>query len=304
VTEAVSFSSVDRSFGNIRAVRDLTFDVPFGAITVLLGPNGAGKTTSLRLATGALGCDSGTVRALGLDPSLNGTEVRRRCGIIPPKPAFYEQLTGLENLAFAAQIFEVSNEAVIHAAERFGIRDALGQEVGGYSTGMRTRLALARAVLHDPELLLLDEPSAGLDPESSKTVLEFIRELAATGRAIMMCTHLLHEAEGIADQVVLMNRGAVLAKGRPADLTARFMPDPVVVFEAENHAALESLRHREDVLQVDGDGSVRVTLDRIEKLPDIVAELAGAGARLTRVEPLVPSLEDLYFEMQKTGKEE
>jgi ABC-type multidrug transport system ATPase subunit len=300
--EAVSFSSVDRSFGSIRAVRDLTFAVPFGTITVLLGPNGAGKTTSLRLATGALDCDSGTVNTLGLDPSRDGTEVRRRCGIIPPKPAFYDQLTGMENLTFAAQIFEVSKGAALHAAERFGIREALDQEVGGYSTGMRTRLALARAVLHDPEVLLLDEPSAGLDPESSRAVLELIRELAGTGRAIVMCTHLLHEAEGIADQVVLINRGAVVAKGHPADLTARFMPNPEVVIEAENPSTLESLRHREGVLQVEGDESARVTLDRIERLPDIVAELAAAGARLTRVEPLVPSLEDLYFEMQKAGR--
>jgi ABC-type multidrug transport system ATPase subunit len=303
VSEAVSFSSVDRSFGSIRAVRDLSFAVPFGTITVLLGPNGAGKTTSLRLATGALGLDSGTVRTLGLDPSRDGTEVRRRCGIIPPKPAFYDQLTGLENLTFAAQLFEVSKGAVLQAAERFGIREALDQEVGGYSTGMRTRLALARAVLHNPEVLLLDEPSAGLDPESSRAVLELIRELAGTGRAIVMCTHLLHEAEGIADQVVLINRGVVVAKGHPEDLTARFMPDPVIVIEAENPASLDSLRHREGVLQVEGDGSARVTLDRIELLPDIIAELAASGARLTRVEPLVPSLEDLYFEMQKTGKE-
>ena len=204
---AIRFGSVSKTFGSVRAVESLTFHAPAGAVTVLLGPNGAGKTTTVRLTTGALVADRGDIEVLGLHPKVNGDEMRRRVGVVPPKPAFYDQLTGWDNLRFAARIFGVQRGRRLRS--RRTVRDRRRtrlQEVGGYSTGMRTRLALARAVIHDPEVLLLDEPTAGLDPESSRNVLELIRELAGRGRTIVLCTHLLHEAEGIADQVVLMNQ--------------------------------------------------------------------------------------------------
>ena len=301
---AIRFGSVSKTFGSVRAVESLTFAAPAGAVTVLLGPNGAGKTTTVRLATGALAADRGDIEVLGLHPSINGDEIRRRVGIVPPKPAFYDQLTGWENLRFAARIFESDEGAALDAAERFSIQDALLQEVGGYSTGMRTRLALARAVIHDPEVLLLDEPTAGLDPESSRNVLELIRELAGRGRTIVLCTHLLHEAEGIADQVVLMNNGHAQAAGAPRELAGRYLAEPVVVFDAENREALSTLDHAEGVVSVSWNGSVQVTLDDLNRLPDLVTRLVNDGARLTRVEPIGATLEELYFEMQRSHREE
>jgi ABC-2 type transport system ATP-binding protein len=300
---AIRFGSVSKTFGSVRAVESLTFAAPAGAVTVLLGPNGAGKTTTVRLTTGALLADSGDIEVLGLHPKIDGDEVRRRVGIVPPKPAFYDQLTGWENLRFAARIFGSNEEAALDAAERFAIHDALLQEVGGYSTGMRTRLALARAVIHDPEVLLLDEPTAGLDPESSRSVLELIRELASRGRTIVLCTHLLHEAEGIADQLVLMNTGHVKAAGAPQDLAGEYLAEPVVVFDAQNREALGVLDHEEGVLSVSWNGSVRVTLDDLNRLPQLVARLVDGGARITRVEPIGATLEELYFEMQRSHRE-
>lgn len=299
---AIRFGSVSKTFGSVRAVESLTFAAPAGAVTVLLGPNGAGKTTTVRLTTGALVADRGDIEVLGLHPKIDGDEVRRRVGIVPPKPAFYEQLTGWENLAFASRIFGSSEEAAYEAAERFAIDDALLQEVGGYSTGMRTRLALSRAVIHDPEVLLLDEPTAGLDPESSRNVLELIRELAGRGRTIVLCTHLLHEAEGIADQVVLMNDGHAQASGAPAKLAGEYLADPVVILDAENRASLQSLERQNGVVSVSWNGSVQVTLDDLDRLPDLVAHLVHEGARLTRVEPVGATLEELYFEMQRTHR--
>ncbi|NHZ70958.1 MAG: ATP-binding cassette domain-containing protein [Proteobacteria bacterium] len=134
---AISFSSVHKTFGDVHALNDIGFDAPTGSVTVLLGPNGAGKTTTVRLTTGALIADTGRVRVLGLDPLVDGDEVRSRVGVVPPKPAFYDQLTGWENLQFAATIFEGSEQDARDAAERFKIADALDQEVAGYSTGMR-----------------------------------------------------------------------------------------------------------------------------------------------------------------------
>ncbi len=284
----------------MQALDDLTLSVPSGSITVLLGPNGAGKTTSVRVATGALRADAGRVRVLGLDPSADGSEVRRRCGVIPPKPAFYDQLTGRENLAFAARVFETSLEPGLEAARRFGVEDALDRDVAGYSTGMRTRLALARAVVHDPEVLLLDEPTAGLDPESSRSVLELIGDLARRGRTVLMCTHLLHEAEGVADRVVLLSRGTVRAAGPPSELAGRYLARPVVRFDAEDRESLRPLAAMEGVLEAQWGEGVRVTLDSPARLADLVAALVGRGARLTRVEPVEPTLEALYFEMQRS----
>ncbi|HEX9643463.1 MAG TPA: ABC transporter ATP-binding protein [Acidimicrobiia bacterium] len=297
---AISLSCVVRTFGSVRALDGLDLAVPAGSVTVLLGPNGAGKTTTVRLITGALKRHAGTVRVLGLDPEVDGDEVRARTGVVPPKPALYDRLSGWDNLRFAADIWGVAHTAVVPAAERFGIAYALDQEVGGYSTGMRTRLALARAVLHDPDVLLLDEPTAGLDPESSRAVLDLIRELAGRGRTIVMCTHLLHEAEGIADQVVLMGAGSARAAGRPADLAAAYLTQPTVVMDAQDRTALADVASQPGVVSAAWNGALHVKLETLDTLPDLIATLVAQGARLTRVEPQLPTLEHLYFEMQRT----
>jgi ABC-2 type transport system ATP-binding protein len=303
MTDAITFSSVHKTFGEITALDSVDFTAPAGAVTVLLGPNGAGKTTTVRLTTGALVADFGAIRVLGLDPLEHGDEVRSRVGVVPPKPAFYDQLSGWENLQFAATIFESDEASAKAAAERFGIDHALGQEVGGYSTGMKTRLALARAVIHDPEVLMLDEPTAGLDPESARAVLDLIKEMAGRGRTIVMCTHLLHEAEGVADQVVLMDEGSVRTSGKPKDLARRYMANPVVVLDAEDPSALLIVTELDGVLGINADNGLHVTIDSLDRIPDIVIELVKRGVRPTRVEPLTPTLEDLYFEMQRTHRE-
>jgi ABC-2 type transport system ATP-binding protein len=303
MTNAITFSSVHKSFGEVTALESVDFDAPTGAVTVLLGPNGAGKTTTVRLTTGALIADFGSISVLGMNPLEHGDEVRSRVGVVPPKPAFYDQLSGWENLQFAATIFESDETNARAAAERFGIDHALEQEVGGYSTGMKTRLALARAVIHDPEVLMLDEPTAGLDPESARTVLELIKEMAGRGRTIVMCTHLLHEAEGIADQVILMDEGSVRTSGRPKDLARRYMANPIVILDAEDPSDLSVVTEMDGVLGVRSEDGLHVTIDSLDRVADIVVELVKRGVRPTRVEPLTPTLEDLYFEMQRTHKE-
>lgn len=300
----IDLESVVRTFGSVTAVDNLELRVPAGSVAVLLGPNGAGKTTTVRLITGALIPDSGAIHVLGLDPRTDGDEIRARTGVVPPKPAMYDNLSGADNLKFAAKLWGVGDEGIEAAAERFDIAYALDKEVGGYSTGMRTRLALARAVIHDPDVLLLDEPTAGLDPESSRAVLDLIRELAGRGRTILMCTHLLHEAEGIADQVVLMGDGRAQVAGNPKQLAAEFLEHPTVVFDAEDRKLLETAIDRSDVVRHEWNGGLHLTLKSMDALPDLVAGLVSDGVRLTRVEPQLPTLESLYFEMQRTLRED
>ena len=302
---AVALAGVCRSFGDVLAVDHLTFEVPRGTVTVLLGPNGAGKTTVVRLVTGALHAHEGAVHTLGLDPSVDaeGTEVRRRCGVVPARPALYDRLSGFDNLAYAASLFQVTpasiDERIAEAAGRFEIADALDQKVGGYSTGMRARLALARAVLHEPDLLLLDEPTAGLDPESAKAVLGLIDEMAEGGKTVLMCTHLLLEAEGLADQVVVMDHGQAMISGSPRELTRQFWPSARVVVDADDPALLDTAQTLPFVRSYHRNGVATVELERETDVPDLVDALVGAGARLTRVEPQAPTLEQLYFAIRR-----
>ncbi len=328
---AVVLQGVGRRFGATDALSDLNLEVPAGTITVLLGPNGAGKTTATRVITGAIAPHAGSVRVFGMDPQLQGEQVRRRCGVVSAKPALYDRLSGRANLGYAAELYGLgrsddADRRIEAAAHRFGIEAALDAQVGAYSTGMKTRLALARSVLHDPDLLLFDEPTSGLDPESSHAVLEMIRDLSGGGVTVIMCTHLLLEAEGLAEQVAVLESGHVLAAGAPGVLVREFWPTAVVRLDAENPERLLGCATHPAVASVDVVGSdmgelagfdhsdaseegdqvarlprtgVDVTLADEGALADLVASLVADGVRLTRVEPRIPSLEDLYFAIRR-----
>jgi ABC-2 type transport system ATP-binding protein len=296
----VVLEKVRRTFGSVVALDSFSLAVPPGNVTVLLGPNGAGKTTAVRMITGALPPESGSARVFGLDTTTDGQAVRLRCGVVSAKPALYDRLSGEDNLRYAAQLWGLGDDAPIRdAAARFGIDDALGLRVGGYSTGMKTRLALARSILHDPDLLLLDEPTSGLDPESSHAVLRLIDEMAADGKTVVMCTHLLLEAEGLADQVVVMASGRDVLSGAPDELVARYWPSPVVVVDTEDRSHLELVNHAPGVVGYEReDGPARVAVDSLARVPDLVAALVAGGARVTRIAPHEPSLEELYFQIR------
>ena len=297
----VDLAGVEFRFGTGKGLAGLDLAVPAGSITVLVGPNGAGKTTALRVVTGALTPHAGRVHVFGVEPSgADGERVRRRCGVVAAKPALYDRLTGRDNLRFAAELFGLGPKAPIEAAAaRFGIDQSLDLRVGGYSTGMKTRLALARAVLHGPDLLLLDEPTSGLDPESSRAVLELVRELAIGGATVVMSTHLLLEAEGLADQVVMMEDGTAVLAGSTAALMDRFWPRPIVWFGAEDVTALDRLAAMDGVVAYGREaGRARAELDDLARVPGLVSALTADGVRLTSVTPHQPSLEELYLRVR------
>ncbi|MFT7597292.1 MAG: ABC-2 type transport system ATP-binding protein [Acidimicrobiales bacterium] len=302
----INVAGVSRWFDDVQALTHLTIEVPKGSITVLLGPNGAGKTTAIRMITGALEPDEGAVSVFGLDPGSNeGEEVRRRCGVVSAKPSLYDRLSGWDNLRYAAELYGLgrgtgTDNRIREAAAQFGIDAALDHQVGGYSTGMKTRLALSRSVLHEPDLLLLDEPTSGLDPESAVAVLELIRDMTSQGRTVLMCTHLLLEAQGLADEVVIMQHGTSLVWGDPAELSSRYWPKAIVRLTAETGADMDRLADHAEVYSYDrSDLVATVEVDDLSVIPDLVSELATAGARLTSVAPFHPSLEDLYFAVRR-----
>ena len=209
----------------------------------------------------------------GLDPGDEGEDVRRRCGVVSAKPALYDRLDGWDNLAYAAELYGLAAGLRRPPSARrppaSASRHALDKQVGGYSTGMKTRLALARSVLHDPDLLLFDEPTSGLDPESSHAVLELIREMTDDGHTVVMCTHLLLEAEGLADQVVVLEDGTDLISGTPQELTDRYWPGVVVHIDAEQPDMLDRLATAEGVIAYHRNGVAELQLDDLGRVPDL-----------------------------------
>jgi ABC-2 type transport system ATP-binding protein len=306
---AVSLRGVSKSFNDTPALDDLEVVAPKGRITVLLGPNGAGKTTAIRVVTGALSADQGIVETLGRDPEADGESIRAECGVVSAKPSLYDRLSGEDNLRYAAQLHEVprhlQDDRIRAAAGRFAIDHALTLQVGGYSTGMKTRLALARSVLHEPRLLLFDEPTSGLDPESAQAVLRLIREMTTDGHTVVMCTHHLVEAEGLADHVVVLDAGTDLVAGEPSELVRHYWPEDSVEIEIsgaptpiEPIAAVAGVRAVHPTPR-----GVRATLDHPGITPDVVDALVRGGARVARVEPHEPTLEELYFEVRRTSRD-
>jgi len=214
--------AVSKRFGNLVAVDDLTIEVPDGEVRAFLGPNGAGKTTTIKICTGLLQPDSGSVTIDGIDAVHDGVEARRRIAYVPDEPYLYERLTGREFLDFTARVYGLDRatfrERLAEVVERFALDDFLDQLAEGYSHGMRQRVVLAAAVLHQPRLLIVDEPLVGLDPKHIRVVLRLLRELADAGGAVLMSTHTLAAVETVADAVTVINHGRALFDGPVADL--------------------------------------------------------------------------------------
>lgn len=301
---AIATQSLSRDFGAVRALTDLTMAVPRGQVAGLLGHNGAGKTTTIRILNGLLAPTAGTVEVLGMDPATDGHAVRARTGVLTETPSLDERLTARENLAFAAQLFGLAARAartrVGELLERFDLAERADDRTAGFSRGMKQRLALARAVVHDPELIFLDEPTAALDPVAARDVHQLIRSYAGDERrTVVITTHNLVEAQRLCDRVVILRHGRPIADGTPAELSRQLAGAGRVEIEvaaAEGERAVAAAQPLLDgaAAQVEGDVVVIEGFGR-ERLPVLVRQLADAGVSIFRVSSAEPSLEDVYF---------
>lgn len=308
-TAVISTDRLGRRFGDTVAVHDLSLEVFEGEVFGFLGHNGAGKTTTIRLLTGLLQPSAGSARVLGLSPIGDGPVVRRSTGVLTETPALDERLTARENLTFFARLYGVPEPRtaarVAELLDEFELADRASERVGGYSKGMKQRLALARLLLHDPQLLFLDEPTAGLDPVAARRLHLLIQRLSRErGRTVFLCTHNLVEAEQLCDRVAVLGRGRLLAVGTPAELARRLVSPlevRVSVGEGEGDAAAATLRGVGGLSPVTVDGGATLTCRAPrEQVPEIVRALAAAGTRIFAVTPCTPSLEDVYFALQET----
>ena len=311
MTNVIEMRELSRQFGHVKALNGFSCDVHEGEVFGLLGPNGAGKTTSVRLLNGVLAPTSGQSRVLGFDPVTQGTDLRRRTGVLTETPSLYERLTARDNLTIFGKLYGVK-EPILTARVKelldlFGLAERADDRAGGFSKGMKQRLALARALLHEPELLFLDEPTAGLDPEASRQVMQLIAQLSRQkGRTVLLCTHNLDEAQRLCDRVAVMNKGTLLAAGTLADLSRTLWREAWVDITLrepltnQQIAAVRALREVNDV-QVEGETlAVKVTSD--DSVPVLIITLAGLGAQMMRVNPRQHTLEEVYFELQGQQK--
>lgn len=295
---AIQADDLTLSFGDLRALDGVSLAIAQGEVFGVLGPNGAGKTTSVRVLNGLLRPDRGRVRIGGLDPATAGDAVRAHTGVLTESPSLYESMSGRDNLRFFGTLHGLAGAAldarVAASLEAVGLTDRARDKAGTYSKGMKQRLAIARALLHDPPVLFLDEPTSGLDPESASQVNALIRRLAGAGRTVYLCTHLLNEAERLCQRFALFHRGRVLATGTKAELEQRLGAQAGVTLTFAGPAPALAPLPGELGRSADED-ALTLQLDAPERIPEVVAAVVAAGGRLMRVEPRSATLEALYF---------
>ena len=305
----IEVNDLERTFGEQKAVDGMTFRVEPGEVFGLLGPNGAGKTTTVRLLNGILPPSAGSARVFGLDPVKDGAAIRQRTGVLTETPALYERLSARENLEFFATLQNLPQPELSRRVDEmlafFDLSSRAADKVETYSKGMKQRLALARALVHRPPLLFLDEPSSGLDPEAAQQVDDMIADLGRTdGQTVILATHNLLEAQRLCDRVAVMNHGRILAMGSLKDLARKLWPVTWVdimfhVKQEKDPAAL--LMSRRGVLNVQWDGKremLSVQVENDDVIPVVVRRLVEQGSSILRVNPRAYTLEDIYFTLQ------
>jgi ABC-2 type transport system ATP-binding protein len=293
---------VTRRFDGTVALDDVSFEVHPGEIVALLGPNGAGKTTASRIIGGILAPSEGDVLVEGISVRKDANAVRARCGFVTDQPSLYERMPLRSYLAFFARLYDVPqpDTRATELAKLLGLDDVLNRKLATFSRGMRQKVAIARALVHDPPVLLLDEPATALDPEMSQMLRAFIISLRARHRAILLTTHDLDEAQRIADRLVVLYKGKVLRTGATADIRAAGRPTYTVSFAGDPTIARDALARAGIETEIanarDGLTALRFAVDDPTAMnPAALRALLDAGLRVVTLAAEERSLEDAYL---------
>ncbi len=305
----LSVTNLSKHYGEIRAVDGVGFDVAAGRIFGLLGPNGAGKTTTISMIAGLVSPATGRVEVDGIDLARDPAAVKRRLGVVPQEIALYEDLTARENLAFWGGIYGLRGKEMDHRRDELlelvGLADRAREPVKNFSGGMKRRLNLALGLVHRPRLVLLDEPTVGIDPQARINILEVVRDIVAGGTTVLYTTHYLEEAEDLCDELAIMDHGTIHAQGTIAELKAELGEGSVLTvqggFEKEDVARVVEDLDGARLLELDdGRALVNVPLGS-DGVGHTLKALYGSGLPLSGITVKEPNLEDLFLKL--TGRE-
>lgn len=293
--------NLGKRFDDFEAVRDVNLQVREGELLALLGPNGAGKTTTVRMLSAILQPTSGHALVNGFDVVAEADQVRRSVGLLTEQPGLYLRMTGLEYLVFYGRLYGLDDSTTARRSlelfARFAMEGVADKRLGTYSKGMRQKVGIIRAMLHDPAVLLLDEPTSAMDPHSAKLVRDAIAELRQDRRSIILCTHNLAEAEALADRIAIINRGLIVAQGSAAQLKRDLLGAPTMEVKLDRplNGEIELLA---DVITAEqsADDVIRYrTADPAATNPRLVQRLTQLGLGVVSLQPLPQSLEDVYL---------
>jgi ABC-2 type transport system ATP-binding protein len=310
----IETEGLTKYYESLVAVDHLTFKVEEGEVFGLLGPNGAGKTTTIRILACLISPSEGSAEVSGHNIDEDPLAVRQTVGILTENPSLYERLTAQENMDFFAEAYNLKEpqekaERIRELLQFFDLWERRNDKVATFSKGMKQKLAIARALVHKPPILLLDEPTAGLDPESAKEVRDLIKMLSRREKhTILLCTHHLEDAERLCSRVMIINRGKSVVVGSPDELRDRIARKPSVQIDLKkvDSKIVEAARAVSHVEQVDVDesgSSLRVVLDDVgEGTPAVVKGVVDAGGLVVGVHVLRPSLEEAYLKLIKEEK--
>ena len=297
----IEAQGLTKRFDGFTAVDDVTLSVGHGQLLALLGPNGAGKTTTVRMLSAILEPTAGSARINGYDVVADADQVRRHIGLLTEQPGLYSRSSGLEYVTFFGRLYGMEDEQIRRRAldlfDRFNMPNTAQRRLGEYSKGMRQKVGIIRAMLHDPAVLLLDEPTSAMDPHSAKLVRDAILELRDDRRAIIVCTHNLLEAELLADAIAIISRGRIIAEDDPASLKQQLQRRRR--FELRLDGSPNGLQlDLEDLVTVEDihdDIILYLTDDPLAANPQLVRRLDGLGLGVVELRELSASLEDVYL---------
>jgi ABC-2 type transport system ATP-binding protein len=305
----IEVRNLEKRFKGRKAIDDLSFSVYPGEILCLLGPNGAGKSTTIKALAGAIGCEAGTITYKGRPLGKNDRAFKKNLGIVPQDIALYEDLSAERNARFFCSLYGVRgrelDEKTKGALEFAGLSDRAKEKVGEFSGGMKRRLNIACGIAHDPELVIMDEPTVGVDPQSRNHILASVRELRDAGKTIVYTTHYMEEVEEISTRILIMDHGRIIAGGTKEEIKERVAGDRELTVEYESAVPVAP----EDFLNVEGvreaipvKGGMRITSDaRSENLDRVIAVLMAARAKISNVTCEAASVETAFLRLTGTS---
>lgn len=304
----LNISHLSKSFDTLKAVDNISFDVQKGEILGFLGPNGAGKTTAISMISGLLKPDSGKILIDGMDLNTDIKKIHKIMGVVPQDMAFYEELSARENLHFWGKLQGIGkkllNEHITYYLEKTGLAGRENEPLKKYSGGMKRRINLIIGLIHQPKLLLLDEPTIGIDVQTKLNVYELIRETSEKGTTTLYTTHNLKEAEELCHRIAIIDKGKILAIGTLEELIQIVGEKDIVLiqgqFQAENASRILVRFPEAEILSLQNEKIV-LSMDASEKIPLILKECFKAGLAINNISIKHPNLESVFLKL--TGKE-